>query len=87
MTDAVRTIQPVTSIALLRDRAEAVREEVDRVSFKLMTGSDDDRESREQEARRLITLAEELYERANELVKQAEELLLPDDPQLPETVE
>lgn len=49
--------------------------------LRLMTADDEDRDARLTEARRLIKLAEELYERADQLVKQAEELLPSDDVQ------
>jgi hypothetical protein len=77
----------MVSIEALRDRAEAVRDDLDRASFPPSIDSEEDCEHRIVESRRLIALAEELYERANELVKRAEALWPPADQQLPETVE
>jgi len=47
--------------------------------YCLSASSDDEQAAKLTEASRLIKLAEELYERANELVRQAEALLPPDD--------
>ena len=47
--------------------------------WSMAVGDDEDHAGRLAEAQRLIKLAEELYERADALVKQAEELLPPDD--------
>lgn len=64
----------------LRGRAAGLRSELDTLSVRLMAvDGDEDRADRLAEARRLIKLAEELYERADALVKQAEELLPADD--------
>ena len=62
----------------LRDKAGELRSDLDTLILRLMT-ADEDGDARLSEARRLIKLAEELYERADALVKQAEELLPPDD--------
>ena len=81
MIPTPRTVPP-PSIAIqhdgIRARAHALRSAIDHV-IRLSASSDDDQNARMKEARRLIQLAEELYERANALVRQAEELLPPDD--------
>ena len=62
-----------------RPKAVALRSELNTLILRLMAADHEDRDARVAEARRLIKLAEELYERADELVKRAEELLPPDD--------
>lgn len=78
MAHALR-IPPLFITESLRDRADELRSGLDRLMLRLMTADDEDRDARLTEARRLIKLAEELYERADLLVKQAEELLPSDD--------
>lgn len=80
MAHALR-IPPLFITESLRDRADELRSGLDRLMLRLMTADDEDRDARLTEARRLIKLAEELYERADQLVKQAEELLPSDDVQ------
>ena len=72
------SIPPLFITQSLRDKAGELRSDLDTLLLRLMT-ADEDGDARLAEARRLIKLAEELYERADALVKQAEELLPPDD--------
>ena len=72
------SIPPLFIPQSLRDKAGELRGDLDTLILRLMT-ADEEGNARLAEARRLIKLAEELYERADALVKQAEELLPPDD--------
>ena len=72
------SIPPLFIPQSLRDKAGELRGDLDTLILRLMT-ADEEGNARLAEARRLIKLAEELYERADALIKQAEELLPPDD--------
>ena len=64
-----------------------VTPDLDALSVRLSSAGDDDYGVRLKEARRLVKLAEELYERADELVKQAEDFLPADEVPITETDE
>ena len=79
MAQALRIVGPVLVTQNLRNSSNTLRREIQELTHRLSASDDEDRLGRLVEAARLLKLAEELYERADKLVKQAEELFPPDD--------